>query len=937
MTRIASIDHQFRGVPRIYLNFSENHDDAQCRALVRDSECAEALLDPSGRKSAAFVSELAESVDAFYVHTLHLAEHMLPWLGTGKIYVDIHGITPEEEELMGRAHLRERYEAVEQAVLRDARRCICVSEAMSVHYAEKYPSLGPNWLTIPVIAAFASGLEIASRRPSDDGPPVALYSGGVQAWQNLDAMLDLVESAGNEVEFRFLSHEHLHVRRRIEERKWRHVVQVGSCGKSELPVAYRAADFGLVLRDASPVNRVSCPTKLVEYLLFGLIPVVRSPHLGDFHQLGFSFVTEEEFRDGFIPDAATREWMAERNLQVVRHLAEQFHAGARELRRVVSGDSAGEAFLGADRVAATGAPPSGAFGRDGSYYMDLARVECREYLARKPSWVTRDQGAHSLNYTMGLVKHFKPGAMLEIGVSAGLASGAMLFASQTYDQGSRVYGIDIAEEVHYRSRKKVGALVDEAFPELRPRLELFLGKTCADIPDLIEEPVDFVYIDSLHSHPWPTLDALNALTRIREGGILAMDGVQFGAPGHDGSTYFFHHYSGDKHTHPGVQTGAIFVHDRHALFEHCCEVLELGWQVAVGVDTLKKTQANIEAFFGLARAERLRAIVEPRHAHFVRFEKTYTSAATIQWQYVELMQRKAAEPARASTPGPGPDSTSPLSTADEQFRDLRHFRRTVLDRHVRYPCRVLEVGAFSAPTADPSEAEVKFLDYHTTEELRSMARKAGDDPAAVVDVDYVCRTDDYAESVSGVFDAVIACHVFEHVDHAIRWLRMVRQLLRDDGILFLVLPDKKKSFDRFRPDTPLSHLLYEYLTPEQDVSSIHCLETKMYYDKTYIGEENDPKARLDLETLKNAIVPSSPGVHRHVFQAETFAGRILKPLLFMGVIDYRLSDLVNCPQFGEFAVVLRAGGDGEATDPGNIYAPAADTFRWDEATGTAEN
>ena len=937
MTRIASIDHQFRGVPRIYLNFSEDHNDSKCRALVRDGECAEALLDPLGRQSAAFVSELAESVDAFYVHTLHLAEHVLPWLGTGKVYVDIHGITPEEEELMGRAHLRERYEAVEQAVLRGARRCISVSEAMSVHYAEKYPFLGPNWLNIPVIAAFGPGVEVTSRRPSDDHHPVALYSGGVQAWQNLDAMLDLVESVGNEVEFRFLSHEPLHIRRRIEERKWRHVVEVCTCGKSELPAAYRAADFGLVLRDASPVNRVSCPTKLVEYLLFGLIPVVRSPHLGDFHKLGFSFVTEEEFRDGFIPDAATREWMAERNLQVVRHLTEQFHSATRELRRMVSGESAGEAVLGTDLVAATGVTPSGAFGKDSAYYMELARGDRKEYLSRRPSWVTRDQGADSLNYLMGLVRHFKPESMLDIGVSAGLASGAMLAASQAYDEGARVYGIDIAEEVYYHSRKKVGSLVDEAFPELRPRLELFLGKTCADIPDLIEEQVDFVYIDSLHSHPWPTIDALNALTRIREGGILAMDGVHFGAPGHDGSTYFFHHYCGDKQTHPGVQTGVIFVHDRDALFEHCCEVLELGWQVDVGADTLKKTQANVQAFFGLARAERVRAIVESRHAHFVRFEKTYTNAATIQWRYVELMQREAAERARASTPDPDPDSKSTQSTADEPFRDLRHFRRTVLDRYVRYPCRVLEVGAFSAPTVDPSEAEVKFLDYHTTEELKSMARKAGDDPATVVDVDYVCRTDDYAESVAGVFDALIACHVFEHVDHAIGWLQMLRRLLRDDGILFLVLPDKKKSFDRFRPDTPLSHLVYEYLAPDQDVSSIHCLETKMYYDKAYIGETNDPEARLDLEELRNAIVPSSPGVHRHVFQAETFAGRILKPLLFMGVIDYRLSEVVNCPQFGEFAVVLRAGGDGKPTDPGNIYAPAADTFRGGAATRSPES
>ena len=169
LTRISSIDCQLAGMRRIYLNFSEHHDDAGCTAIARDEERDEVLLNPGGRKSAAFVSDLVESVDAIYVHTLHLAEHILPWLDTGKVCVDIHGITPEEEEMLGRAHLRERYEAVEREVLRGAKRCICVSEAMAAHYAKKYPSVGPSWLTIPVTPTFyrraGDPSEAAFRRP----------------------------------------------------------------------------------------------------------------------------------------------------------------------------------------------------------------------------------------------------------------------------------------------------------------------------------------------------------------------------------------------------------------------------------------------------------------------------------------------------------------------------------------------------------------------------------------------------------------------------------------------------------------------------------------------------------------------------------------------------------------------------------------------------
>ena len=913
MTRIAHIDAQLAGTPRIYLHFSEGHDDSQSAVVEHDAERAEALLAPGGEASTAFVSRLADTVDAFYVHTLHLAEHVLPWLDTGKVYVDIHGVTPEEEELLGRPHLRARYEAVEQAVLRDAACCIGVSRAMTEHYAAKYPSLSPRWLTVPVAPSFpAAG---PRREPADDRRPVALYSGAVQAWQNLDSMLDLAGSAGDAVEFRFYSHEHAAIRRRIAELGLTPPPLVDCCSKEDLPAVYEAADLGLILRDDSPVNRVACPTKLAEYLFFGLIPVVRSPRLGDFQELGYAFITEQEFRAGFIPDAASRRWMAEQNLHVVRQLADRFEVAARELQSRLSETAASPAPAPAVSVCrdVTDRPSA-------EQYLQVGDIDCTPYLGRKPAWVTRDQSHASLKYIMGLVKHFKPRSMLEIGVSAGLTSGALLAASHGYDEYARVYGIDVANTVYYAPEKAVGALIDEAYPEFKSRYHLFLGKDSTDIPTLIPEPIDFVFVDTLHAHPWPTVDVLNALTRIGDGGIVALDGVHFGAPGHDGSAFFFHHYGGDKQTCDAVQTGALQVHDRRALFDHCCEVLELAWQTDVGSDTLRRTMENVAAHFGPAAAERLRAIYEPRHAHFLRFERTYNMAATIQWRYVET-QRKAVQAAPQSK-AVGPQSAS---HSDVPFLHLRHFRRRVLDQYVDLPCRILEVGAYCRPTVDPSEGAVKFLDYYSTDELAAMARKSGDDPATVVTVDYVCRSDHYIDVVDETFDAVIANHVFEHVDHAIGWLEMVRTLIRDGGILFLVLPDKKKSFDKFRTDTPVSHLLFEHLTPEHDVSSVHSLESWLYYDKTYIGEANEPEARLDVELLKRAITPSHPGVHRHVFQAETFAGRLMKPLLHTGLVDFDLLNVTNCPQFGEFAVVLKAGRSGRPDDPGDLYTPATDS------------
>ena len=335
MSRIWSIDNLFKGTQRIYLNFSKEHDDSQCKEIRKDLECAEILLNPRGKNSVDFVSKIMETVGTIYVHTLHLAEHVLPWLEIGKIYVDIHGITPEEEENMGNFHLKKRYENTERLVLKNANCCICVSGSMMDHYADKYPTIEPRWLTIPINIEIPSDFSISDRTFSDGRRPLVLYSGGTQNWQNVKSMLALAESVGEKFEFNFLSHDQSSIQKWIKESRMTYPPALGYYEKPRLFGIYRSADFGLILRDDSPINRVSCPTKLIEYLLFGLIPVVRSPYIGDFHRFGFAYITEDEFKDGFVPDAASRNWMVEQNYHVVAQLAEQFHAGAHELRTMM--------------------------------------------------------------------------------------------------------------------------------------------------------------------------------------------------------------------------------------------------------------------------------------------------------------------------------------------------------------------------------------------------------------------------------------------------------------------------------------------------------------------------------------------------------------------------------------------------------------------------
>ena len=104
-------------------------------------------------------------------------------------------------------------------------------------------------------------------------------------------------------------------------------------------------------------------------------------------------------------------------------------------------------------------------------------------------------------------------------------------------------------------------------------------------------------------------------------------------------------------------------------------------------------------------------------------------AATIQWHYVEAMQRQGVQASLDS-------GTARLESAD----DAPFAICDTSDAAFWTAASTCRAGySRSAPTARQrsirSEAAVKFLDFYSTDELEPMARKSGEDPAAVVSVD----------------------------------------------------------------------------------------------------------------------------------------------------------------------------------------------------------
>ena len=117
------------------------------------------------------------------------------------------------------------------------------------------------------------------------------------------------------------------------------------------------------------------------------------------------------------------------------------------------------------------------------------------------------------------------------------------------------------------------------------------------------------------------------------------------------------------------------------------------------------------------------------------------------------------------------------------------------------------------------------------------------------------------------YDFILSSHSLEHLANPLKALHNWKRVLRHDGFLLLVLPDKERTFDYRRPVTTLAHLCedFERNTGEDDTTHIEELVTAWDYRKY-------PEYKSIEEHRKRyANNVSSRLVHHHVFDMSSAA------------------------------------------------------------------
>ena len=117
------------------------------------------------------------------------------------------------------------------------------------------------------------------------------------------------------------------------------------------------------------------------------------------------------------------------------------------------------------------------------------------------------------------------------------------------------------------------------------------------------------------------------------------------------------------------------------------------------------------------------------------------------------------------------------------------------------------------------------------------------------------------EVADSSYDFVLSCHSLEHVANPIKALKDWSRVMKKNGRLVLVLPNKEFTFDNKRPITKLTHLIEDFKNDITEDDNTHFEEVIALHDFKYdsfVQSKDDFIKRTELNFENRAV-------HHHVF------------------------------------------------------------------------
>lgn len=215
----------------------------------------------------------------------------------------------------------------------------------------------------------------------------------------------------------------------------------------------------------------------------------------------------------------------------------------------------------------------------------------------------------------------------------------------------------------------------------------------------------------------------------------------------------------------------------------------------------------------------------------------------------------------------------------------------------------LEVGPGHVPlvTAD-ADREVRYVDRWQPNENRELFPELEDAFFPRPDVVSDLNKEGLSAIASESEDFVVASHVLEHMANPLRLLTDFYRVLRPGGVLLILLPDRRLTFDRNRAATPLEHVVREYHDGVDEVDDEHILEFLTKVPENPVPPSSGPEREATFEYHRKR------SIHVHCWTFDEFVEVVEYSIEQLGtaweLVDALLSR-AGGPAFEEFGLVLR--------------------------------
>lgn len=167
----------------------------------------------------------------------------------------------------------------------------------------------------------------------------------------------------------------------------------------------------------------------------------------------------------------------------------------------------------------------------------------------------------------------------------------------------------------------------------------------------------------------------------------------------------------------------------------------------------------------------------------------------------------------------------------------------------------VEIGALHCPLKVPRSATVKYVDRMSVPDLLKQYPELSG--LKLVETDIICD----GERLDGIQDAtqdfVIANHFIEHCQNPLMALSNIFRVLKNGGLLYLAVPDKRFTFDIDRPVTPLDHVFRDFEEGGEWSKKQHFEEWVKFVNKV----EDSAEAAKQVDELMNIDY----SIHFHVW------------------------------------------------------------------------